>query len=273
MRYIEIEQIGSAIRRHHSQRQTLIGLKLNRIGRVQWVPDTPATRGMIKTVRHLVRINHDPAAPKPATATPVPDEAADVQLMRVLAFDRNGIVLEPYDDAALKRGKTPDFKLMKDGKLCGFCEMKSPRDDFIFEAPEPGGVAVRKNLPFYRKLGSFVINAAKQFDAENSARGQPNILVFVSHTPVIERRDLIATIVGLPVPGGKPVYLLGRKMQNGQYSNPVRVIAFNTAEGWSRDVSEDVPHELHRRCAEQARDLPSSLEQFVDRYQGQHRAL
>ena len=60
---------------------------------------------------------------------------------------------------------------------------------------------------------------------------------------------------------------------DGQYSNPIRVIAFNTAEGWSRDVSEDVAHELHRRCAEQARDLPSSLEEFVDRYQDQHRAL
>src|SRR6266550_2099045 len=35
-----------------------------------------------------------------------------------------------------------------------------------------------------------------------------------------------------------------------QYSNPVRVIAFNTAEGWSRDVSEDVAHELRRFCAE-----------------------
>ena len=53
-----------------------------------------------------------------------------------------------------------------------------------------------------------------------------------------------------------------------QYSNPIRVIAFNTAEGWSRDVSEDVAHELRRRCAEQARDLPSSLEQFVDREPG-----
>ena len=60
---------------------------------------------------------------------------------------------------------------------------------------------------------------------------------------------------------------------DGQYSNPIRVIAFNTAEGWSRDVSEDVAHELHRRCAEQARDLPLSLEQFVDHYQGQHRPV
>jgi large subunit ribosomal protein L30 len=214
MRYIEIEQIRSPIRRHRSQRQTLLGLNLNRIGRVQWVPDTPAMRGMIKKVHHLVRINHDPAAPKTTAAAAVPDEAADIQLMRVLAFDKNGIVLEPYDDAALKLGKTPDFKVMKDGKLCGFCEMKSPRDHFILEAPEPGGMAVRKNLPFYRKLGSLVINAAKQFDAENSAHEQPNLLVFVSHTSEIERRDLIATIVGLPVPGGKPVYLLGQKMQN-----------------------------------------------------------
>jgi len=60
---------------------------------------------------------------------------------------------------------------------------------------------------------------------------------------------------------------------DGQYSSPVRVIAFNTAQGWSRDVSENVAHELRRRCAEQARDLPSSLEEFVDRYQGQHRAV
>ena len=60
---------------------------------------------------------------------------------------------------------------------------------------------------------------------------------------------------------------------DGQYSNPIRVIAFNTAEGWSRDVSEDVAHELRRRCAEQARDLPLSVEQFVDRYQGQHRPV
>jgi large subunit ribosomal protein L30 len=53
---IKIEQIGSAIRRHRSQRETLIGLGLNRIGRVVELPDTPQTRGMIAKVRHLVRI-------------------------------------------------------------------------------------------------------------------------------------------------------------------------------------------------------------------------
>jgi large subunit ribosomal protein L30 len=53
---IKVEQTGSAIRRRHDQRETLIGLGLNRIGRIAQVPDTPETRGMIYKVRHLVRV-------------------------------------------------------------------------------------------------------------------------------------------------------------------------------------------------------------------------
>jgi large subunit ribosomal protein L30 len=53
---IRVEQTGSPSRRHHSQRETLIGLKLNRIGRVAELPDTLSTRGMIAKVHHLVRV-------------------------------------------------------------------------------------------------------------------------------------------------------------------------------------------------------------------------
>ena len=53
---IKVEQTGSPIRRHHSQRSTLIGLKLNKIGRVAELSDTPEIRGMIAKVQHLVRI-------------------------------------------------------------------------------------------------------------------------------------------------------------------------------------------------------------------------
>jgi large subunit ribosomal protein L30 len=53
---IKVKQIGSPIRRHHSQRATLIGLGLNRIGRVAEVPDTPQSRGMITKVKHLVQV-------------------------------------------------------------------------------------------------------------------------------------------------------------------------------------------------------------------------
>jgi hypothetical protein len=44
----------------------------------------------------------------------------------------------------------------------------------------------------------------------------------------------------------------------GQYNNPIRVVGFNTAEGWSQDVSADVADELRRRCAS-ITPLPSAL--------------
>ena len=53
---IKIEQTGSASRRHHSQRETLVGLRLNRIGRISELIDTPSVRGMIAKVAHLVRV-------------------------------------------------------------------------------------------------------------------------------------------------------------------------------------------------------------------------
>jgi large subunit ribosomal protein L30 len=56
---IKVQQIGSPIRRPADQRATLKGLKLNRIGRTSELPDTPATRGMLTKVRHLVRIVGD----------------------------------------------------------------------------------------------------------------------------------------------------------------------------------------------------------------------
>jgi large subunit ribosomal protein L30 len=214
MRFIEIEQIRSPIRRHHSQREALIGLGLNRIGRVRWVPDTPASRGMIRKVSHLIQISHDPAAPKPPYVPPIYDEAADATLLRELVFNSNNIELEPYSVAERNEGKTPDFRLLKDGEVCGFCEMKAPKDDFVFENPRPGETAMRENLPFYRKLGGHVRKAAQQFDAVNPNHTRPNILAFVNHAPDIARRDLHATITGLTAGDGKRLFMLSRDAQD-----------------------------------------------------------
>jgi hypothetical protein len=49
-------------------------------------------------------------------------------------------------------------------------------------------------------------------------------------------------------------------MLSGQYNNPIRIIAFNTAERWSEDVSEDVAFEIRRRCDLQMTDVPSSIQ-------------
>jgi large subunit ribosomal protein L30 len=53
---ITVEQIGSPIRREFKQRDTLIGLKLNKLHRTSTLEDTPAVRGMIEKVKHLVRV-------------------------------------------------------------------------------------------------------------------------------------------------------------------------------------------------------------------------
>ncbi len=53
---ITVEQIGSPIRRPGDQRATLIGLGLNKMHRKRTLEDTPAVRGMITKVQHLVRV-------------------------------------------------------------------------------------------------------------------------------------------------------------------------------------------------------------------------
>ncbi|EEY26387.1 MULTISPECIES: 50S ribosomal protein L30 [Brucella] len=53
---VTVEQIGSPIRRPTEQRATLIGLGLNKMHRRSTLEDTPAVRGMIAKLPHLVRV-------------------------------------------------------------------------------------------------------------------------------------------------------------------------------------------------------------------------
>jgi len=53
---IKVVQVASAIGRPKDQRATLVGLGLNKIGRVSVLEDTPSIRGMVAKVAHLVRV-------------------------------------------------------------------------------------------------------------------------------------------------------------------------------------------------------------------------
>ena len=55
----------------------------------------------------------------------------------------------------------------------------------------------------------------------------------------------------------------------GEYRKPIRVVAFNTAERCSEDVSEHIAREIQRRGNLQLNDVPSYLREFVDRYSPQ----
>jgi hypothetical protein len=62
-------------------------------------------------------------------------------------------------------------------------------------------------------------------------------------------------------------------LMSGQYSGPVRVIGFNTAEHWSEDASEDVAREIMSRLDLAGQELPSSIQAFVDSHLGPDRQL
>jgi len=56
---VKVTQIGSPIGRPADQRQTLMGLGLNKLHRTSELEDTPAVRGMINKVSHLIRVEKD----------------------------------------------------------------------------------------------------------------------------------------------------------------------------------------------------------------------
>jgi len=144
----------------------LIGLGLNKIRRIASVPDTPASWGMIRKVRHLIRFPDEHLFEDYRLARPQPiDEAADIERVCKLVFDPRGIVLHKF--GRKEKRKNPDFKLYKDGNLIGYCEVKSPRDDWVFDFPEdlqPGEhrVELRRD-PAAVNLADHVGKAAAQF--------------------------------------------------------------------------------------------------------------
>jgi hypothetical protein len=57
-----------------------------------------------------------------------------------------------------------------------------------------------------------------------------------------------------------------RNFISGQYENAIRVVAFNTAEGWSRDVSEDIANEVLDRAYDADETLAEGSKRFIDRH-------
>lgn len=51
----------------------------------------------------------------------------------------------------------------------------------------------------------------------------------------------------------------------GQYEDPIRIVAFNTGQGWSRDVTAEIANELSERCA-RIGEAPTSLREFLEQH-------
>jgi hypothetical protein len=63
-----------------------------------------------------------------------------------------------------------------------------------------------------------------------------------------------------------------RDLMTGWFDDPMQIVAFNTLEHWSQDLSADVASEIQARCDIDAAPLPSHLEDFVSRHARRARA-
>src|ERR1700722_3707118 len=55
-----------------------------------------------------------------------------------------------------------------------------------------------------------------------------------------------------------------RNMISGEYRDPLRVVAFNTVEGWSRDVSEEIAYDVLDRAYDADTTLSAGAKRFID---------
>jgi len=62
-------------------------------------------------------------------------------------------------------------------------------------------------------------------------------------------------------------------LMSGQFNDPVRVVAFNTLEHWTRDVSADVAAEIQSRCDIEGEPVPEHIADFMERHAASMRSL
>jgi len=135
-----------------------------------------------------------------------PEEEADLCVVADW-LAANGLQAARFSPAERKTGKTPDFRVYRGDQHVAFCEVKSPRDDWLDDqlaVAEPfqivGGLRAD---PTFNRISGHIAKAAKQFDAVNPGRKLPNILVFVNWADANSFQDLHETLTGyLELEGG-----------------------------------------------------------------------
>lgn len=128
------------------------------------------------------------------------DEDDDIKIVEQL-FDTSGIEFVPFTKDEMRSGvKTPDRKIMRGGKLAGYLEVKSPRDERLNDALASAGpfeiVGHAGHDSIFNRLARHIEKAAAQFAAVNPRREVPNVLVFVNHDDASHGGDLHETLTG-----------------------------------------------------------------------------
>lgn len=131
-----------------------------------------------------------------------PHEELDLRQVRNF-FAARGVKAERIPEQATK---TADFKILKDGKVVAYCEVKSPQDVFVERVKDAitsvppgslGGVIERGECcRQYRCMERAATKAVEQFNSVNPTHNVPNILVFVNRDTVSCESDFVEAVTG-----------------------------------------------------------------------------
>lgn len=127
-----------------------------------------------------------------------PSEDDDLKLAEKLVFSPNGLTLLKIPRGS---GRTADLQVLKNGVLVAYCELKSPRDEWLdklLDLAKPFQiVGGGREDPIFKKIRKHANKASKQFESVNPTRLVPNVLVFVNHDDMSDFGDLRETFTGL----------------------------------------------------------------------------
>ncbi|MBI4006525.1 MAG: hypothetical protein HY356_07630 [Gammaproteobacteria bacterium] len=112
-----------------------------------------------------------------------------------------GLSAERYSKSVRRSGRTPDYKVLRDGQLKFYCEVKnSEKDqwlDDLLDLAEPGEiVGGLRNDPVFNRLTKHIHKARGQFDAVNPREELPNVLAFHNEDKHAGFLDLLAVTTG-----------------------------------------------------------------------------
>jgi hypothetical protein len=132
-----------------------------------------------------------------------PSEEADLRTAETW-LAAHGLHVKRFPKPERKTGKTPDFRLFRDGQHVGFCEVKSPRDERLDDKLQAEAdaeqsfktVGVVGPTAAYNRISKHIDKAIEQFDAVNPDRLLPNILVFINWDQGSNYTDLHETLFG-----------------------------------------------------------------------------
>jgi hypothetical protein len=127
------------------------------------------------------------------------NEQPDLDLVAAYLADRS-LSAERFSSAETQVGRTPDFRVRKQGEVVAYCEVKSPNDpwldDLLEDAPPLTLVGGARPDPTFNRLSRLLTKADTQFTAVNPARTELNILAYVNHDNASSYNDLRETLTG-----------------------------------------------------------------------------